>query len=91
MAQKNISIREETKKKLNSLKMYPGETYDGTITRTIDRLECLDREPFEYMGLDSKNKPQWRRKFKRGEVMVPASLLPGEKGYEKQQKERSKE
>ncbi len=91
MTQKNISIREETKKKLDSLKMYSGESYDGTITRIIHSLECYEREPFEFMGLDSKNKPQWRRKFKKGEVMVPASLLPGEEGYEEQQKERSNE
>jgi hypothetical protein len=91
MAQKNISVREETKKKLDSLKMYPGESYDGTITRIIEMLECYEREPFEFMGVDSKNKPQWRRKFKKGEVMVPASLLPGEKGYKEQQRERNKE
>jgi len=91
MAQKNISVREETKNKLTSMKMYPGESYDGVITRVIEMLECYEREPFEFMGVDSENKPQWRRKFKKGEAMVPASLLPGEKGYEEQQKEREKE
>jgi len=43
------------------------------------------------MGVDSNKKPQWRRKFKKGKVMVFASLLPGEKGYEEQQREREKE
>ncbi len=91
MAQKNISVREETKEELKSMKMYSGESYDGVITRIIEMLECYEREPFEFMGVDSKNKPQWRRKFKRGEVMVPASLLPREEGYEEQQIRRSKE
>jgi len=91
MTQKNISIREETKKKIDALKMYPSESYDGAITRIIYELEGYEREPFEFMGVDSKNQPQWRRKFKKGEAMVPASLLPGEEGYEEQQRERSKE
>jgi len=91
MAQKNISVREETKEKLKSLKLYSGESFDGVITRTIEMLQCYEREPFEFIGLDSNNEPQTRRKFKRGEVMVPASLLPGEEGYEEQQRERSKE
>lgn len=91
MVQKNISIREETKKKLDALKMYPSESYDGAITRILHELEYYEREPFELTGIDSKNQPTWRRKFKKGEVMVPASLLPGEEGYEEQQRERSKE
>ncbi len=91
MVQKNISVREETKEKLKSLKLYSGESFDGVITRTIEMLECYEREPFEFIGVDSNKKPQWRRKFKKGEVMVFASLLPGEKGYEEQQREREKE
>jgi len=91
MAQKNISVSEKTKEKLNSMKMYPQETYDGVITRTMAMLEAYEREPWEWMGDDKNGKPQWRRKFKRGEVMVPASLLPGEEGYEEQQVERNKE
>ena len=91
MAQKNISIREETKEKLNSQKRYPQETYDGVINDILHRLKILEREPWEWMGDDDKGKPQWRRKFKRGEVMVPASLLPREEGYEEQQIRRSKE
>lgn len=91
MAQKNISIREETKEKLNSRKMYPQETYDGIITRILHELKIHEREPWEWMGDDDKGKPQWRRKFKRGEVLVPASLLPREEGYEEQQRERNKE
>jgi len=91
MAQKNISVREETKKKLDSMKRYPRETYDGVITSVLSRLKTLDREPWEWMGDDEKGEPQWRRKFKRDAVMVPASLLPGEKGYEEQQRKRSEE
>tara|TARA_Y100000034_G_scaffold105113_1_gene132166 strand:+ start:107 stop:382 length:276 start_codon:yes stop_codon:yes gene_type:complete len=91
MAQKNISVREETKEKLNSRKRYPQETYDGVITEILHQLKIYEREPWEWMGDDDKGKPQWRRKFKRGAVMVPASLLPGEKGYEEQQRERNLE
>jgi hypothetical protein len=91
MAQKNISVRTETKEKLDSMKRYPKETYDGVITSILSRLKILEREPWEWMGDDEHGKPQWRRKFKRDEVMVPASLLPGEKGYEEQQKKRNEE
>ncbi len=85
-----IGISEELKKKLDSMKRYDRETYGDVIEGLIDHVRMWREEPFEYMGLDSKNKPQYRRKFKQGEVMVPASLLPREKGYEEQEKERAK-
>lgn len=91
MTQKNISVREETKEKLNSRKRYPQETYDGVINEILHQLKIYEREPWEWMGDGEDGKPQYRRKFKSGEVMVPASLLPGEKGYKEQQIERSKE
>ena len=85
-----IGISEELKRKLDSMKRYDRETYGDVIDGLINDVRNWREEPFEYMGLDSKNKPQYRRKFKRDEVMVPASILPGEKGYEKQEKERAK-
>ncbi len=89
MASKMIGISEELKKKLDSMKRYGRETYGDVIENLIDDVRNWREEPFEYMGLDSKNKPQYRRKFKQGEVMVPASILPGENGYEEQEKERA--
>ena len=85
-----IGISEELKKKLDSMKRYDRETYGDVIEGLINDVRNWREEPFEYMGLDSKKKPQHRRKFKQGEVLVPASLLPGEEGYEEQEKERAK-
>ena len=90
MVTKLIGISEELKKKLDSMKRYSRETYGDVIENLIDDVRMWREEPFEYMGLDSKNKPQYRRKFKQGEVLVPASLLPGEEGYGEQEKESAK-
>ena len=85
-----IGISEKLKRKLDSMKRYNRDTYGDIIEGLINDVRMWREEPFEYMGLDSKNKPQYRRKFKQGEVMVKASLLPGEKGYEEQEKDRAK-
>lgn len=85
-----IGISEGLKRKLDLMKRYDRETYGDIIEGLINDVRMWREEPFEYMGLDSKNKPQYRRKFKRDEVIVPASILPGEEGYEEQEKERAK-
>ncbi len=90
MASKMIGISEGLKRKLDLMKRYDRETYGDIIEGLINDVRMWREEPFEYMGLDSKNKPQYRRKFKRDEVIVPASILPGEEGYEEQEKERAK-